>query len=459
MNNQTFRTGRMLFSALAMGLAVLAAPALGQVINEDVKLLPSDGAEHDAFGGSIAIANGVVAVGAIDNEDNGPWSGSAYLFDASTGVQIAKLLPSDGATLDQFGWSIALANGVVAVGAPGDDGNSYNSGSVYLFDASTGIQIAKLLASDGAAGGRFGWSIALANGVVAVGVPYGGDNGLSSGSAYLFDASTGVQIAKLLPSDGARDDWFGSSIALANGVVAVGAPYDDDNGSFSGSAYLFDTSTGVQIAKLLPSDGAEHDQFGSSIALANGVVAVGAYFDDDNGYRSGSAYLFDASTGVQIAKLLPSDGARGDAFGWSIAIANGVVAVGASYDDDNGSFSGSAYLFDAATGVQIAKLLPSDGAWGDAFGDSIAINNGVVAVGAYFDDDNGDNSGSAYVFAVPGEDCPADINGDGTLNFFDVSVFFDMFANAHPDADWNGDGTLNFFDVSAFLAAFRQGCP
>ena len=459
MNNQISRTGRMFFPALVTGLVVLAAPAWGQVIDEDVKLLPSDGAASDWFGNSIAIANGVVAVGGYRDDDNGPYSGSAYLFDASTGVQIAKLLPSDGAAGDYFGHSIAIANGVVAVGARYDDDNGADSGSAYLFDASTGIQIAKLLPSDGTADDNFGYSIAIANGVVAVGAHGDNDNGFYSGSAYLFDASTGVQIAKLLPSDGAGWDEFGYSIAIANGVVAVGAHYNNDNGPYSGSAYLFDASTGVQIAKLLPSDGAEFDEFGNSIAIANGVVVVGAYYDDDNGSSSGSAYLFDASTGVQIAKLLPSDGASNHDFGYSIAIANGVVAVGAHADDDNGSRSGSAYLFDASTGVQIAKLLPSDGATFDRFGNSIAITNGVVAVGAWKDDDNGSNSGSAYVFTVPGADCPADLTGDGTLDFFDISAFLTAFSGGDLIADFSNDGVLDFFDISAFLTAFASGCP
>ena len=115
---------------------------------------------------------------------------------------------------------------------------------------------------------------------------YCDDNGTSSGSAYLFDASPGAQTAKFLPSDGAASEIFGISISIDNGVVAVGAPIDDDNGSSSGSAYLFDAPTGAQIAKVLPNDGAQGDLFGFSIAIDNGVVAVGARGDDDNGIDS-----------------------------------------------------------------------------------------------------------------------------------------------------------------------------
>ena len=388
----------VLFAA-AIALCV-AAPTLGQVINEDLKLLSGDGTTGDWFGCSIAIDNGIVAAGAYQDDDNGLDSGSAYLFDATTGAQIAKLLPSDGAAIDYFGYSIAIDNGVVAVGAPLDDDNGTQSGSAYLFDAFTGAQIAKLLPSDGAFDDFFGYSIAIDNGVVAVGAYRDNDNGSVSGSVYLFDASTGTQVAKLVASDGAANDQFGFSIAINNGVVAIGAVWDDDHGSQSGSAYLFDASTGAQLFKLLPQDGTAGDEFGWSIAIDNGVVAVGASSDDHNGSHSGSAYLFNATTGEQLFKLLPIGGAAEDWFGTSIAIANGVVAVGSNGDVDNGPSSGSAYLFDASTGAQTAKLLPSDGATDDEFGWSIGIDNGVVAVGAVWDTDNGDQSGSAYVFGA-----------------------------------------------------------
>ncbi len=78
------------------------------------------------------------------------------------------------------------------------------------------------------------------------------------------------------------------------------------------------------------------------------IVIVGAYRHDDKGSASGSAYLFDTTTGLKIAKLLPDDGAAGDWFGWSVAISGATAIVGARYDDDNGAQSGSAYLFDAA---------------------------------------------------------------------------------------------------------------
>ncbi len=463
MQNRTTRftrpvhTSRLFLAVLVTGFVVVAGTVDAQVLNEEFKILASDGAVDDWFGFSIAIDNGVVAVGAFLDDDFGDRSGSVYLFDASTGTQLFKLTPGDSAAGDEFGWSIAINNGVVAVGADRDQDNGFNSGSAYLFNVSTGAQIAKLLPSDGVTGDLFGWSIAIDNGIVAVGAYGDDDNGTDSGSVYLFDASTGVQLAKLLSNDGAAEDSFGSALAISNGIVAAGAFQDDDNGTRSGSAYLFDASTGLQLAKLLPSDGALQRRFGGSIAIDNTFVVVGSIGNDDNGTFSGAAYLFDVATGVQLAKLLPDDGARWDTFGISIAIDNGVIAIGANGDSDNGPDSGSAYVFDASTGAQITKLLPSDGAVNDWFGFSVDIDNrnNEVAIGARYNDDNGSNSGSAYMFDF----CPADMNDDGVVDVVDFFEFVTIFAAGDLAADLDGSGDLDVLDFFAFIIFFAAGCP
>ena len=277
-------------------------------------------------------------------------------------------------------------------------------------------------------------------------------------------ADLGDQLFKLLPNDPGTEDEFGFSIAIDDGVVAVGVPLNNDNGSNSGSAYLFDASTGVQLFKLLPSDGAFSDEFGRSIAINNGVVAVGVRRDDDNGTDSGSVYLFDAATGAQLFKLLPDDGAELDWFGGSIAIDNGVVAVGAAGNDDNGGGSGSAYLFDASTGAQIFKLLPSDGNFGDAFGWSIAIDNGIAAIGARRDDVQMMNAGSAYLFDAgdtPGM-CPWDLDNSGDVGVKDLLILLGVWgtcpAKGDCPADFDNSGDVGVKDLLFLLGAWGP-CP
>jgi hypothetical protein len=370
------------------------------------KLLPSDGTRGDQFGISVGISGTTAIIGAYQDDDNGLQSGSAYLFDATTGAQIAKLLPNDGAAGDFFGYHVSISGNTAIVGAPNNSG----SGSAYLFDATTGAQIAKLLPNDGAAGDFFGYHVSISGNTAIVGAP----NNSGSGSAYLFDATTGAQIAKLLPSDGALNDKFASAVGISGSTAIVGSVFDDDNGSESGSAYLFDTTTGVEIAKLLPSDGAVEDQFGIMVAIDGTTAVIGAFHHDDNGPNSGSAYLFDTLNAIQIAKLLPSNGLAADRFGRSVAISGSTAIVGANKYDGSGADTGCAYLFNTTTGTQIAELISSDSAAEDRFGRAVAISGANAIVGAYQDDDNGADSGSAYLFDIPSPLNAAYCFGDGT---------------------------------------------
>jgi hypothetical protein len=180
--------------------------------------------------------------------------------------------------------------------------------SVYIFERSGGAwsQQAKLLPNDGA-GGAFGYSVALAGETALVGAYQDNDQGTSSGSAYVFVRSSGVwsQQAKLLPSDGAASDYFGYSVALAGETALVGAYGDDDQGTDSGSAYVFVRSGGSwsQQAKLLPSDGAAADLLANSVALWGEIALIGAYADDDQGGNSGSPMYSCAAVGPGRSKL------------------------------------------------------------------------------------------------------------------------------------------------------------
>ena len=201
---------------------------------------------------------------------------------------------------------------------------------------------------------------------------------------------------------------------------------DDDNGDDSGSAYIFkrDGTSWRQQAKLTATDGAADNWFGWSVSISVDYAIVGANHDDDNGDNSGSAYIFkrDGTSWSQQAKLLASDGFAGDGFGDSVSISGDYAIVGAINDDDNGTDSGSAYIFKRGeTWNQQVKLTASDGALGDWFGDSVSISSGYAIVGSSGDNDNGSNSGSVYIFSKPL--CPiSDQTGDCFVNFEDLAV-------------------------------------
>ena len=191
-------------------------------------------------------------------------------------------------------------------------------------------------------------------------------------------------------------------------------------------------------------------QFSVTVAVSGDTAVVGADFDDDKGSDAGSAYVFARSgtTWTQQAKLLASDGAAGDQFGVSVSVSGDTAVVGALRDDDKGSDAGSAYVFarSGATWTQQAKLVASDGAAGDLLGNWVAVSGGTAVVGAVLDDDKGTESGSAYVFDLdlPGaliqqlcEDVVALNLKQGITNSLDSKL--DAVLQALDDVNENND--------------------
>ncbi len=377
------------------------------------KLVPTDGATSDEFGRSVAISSdgntAIVGAHADDNE-NGTNAGSAYIYtrSGSTWAQQSKLLASDGAVNDYFGISVSISSdgNTAIVGARGDDGNR-GSAYIYTRSGSTWTQQSKLVASDGASTDLFGGSVSISSdGNTAIVGAYGDDSFRGSAYIYTRSGSTWTQQTKLVASDGATGDRFGYSVAISSdgNTAIVGAYFDDENGTNAGSAYVYTRSgsTWAQQSKLLASDGAGNDQFGYSVAISSdgNTAIVGAVNDDSS---RGSAYIYtrSGSTWTQQSKLLASDGAGSDSFGYSVSISSdgNTAIVGAPYDD---SYRGSAYIYTrtGSTWTEQSKLVASDGAGNDRFGISVAISGdgNTAIVGAYLDDDKGTNAGSAYIF-------------------------------------------------------------
>jgi hypothetical protein len=157
--------------------------------------------------------------------------------------------------------------------------------------------------------------------------------------------------------------------------------------------------------KLTASDGAAGDFFGTSVAVSGSTIVVGAPFDSIGGNLfQGSAYVFNRQGGnwVEQQKLTASDGAAGDQFGHSVAVDGSTIVVGAWLDDINGNLDqGSAHVFNRQGGswVEEQKLIASDGAPGDRLGWSVAISGSTLVVGAWGDTVGANsNQGSAYVF-------------------------------------------------------------
>ncbi|MHC4739833.1 MAG: FG-GAP repeat protein [Planctomycetota bacterium] len=423
------------------------------------KLLASDGEEGDNFGGSVSISGDTAVIGAHYYSDA---NGSAYIFrfDGVNWVEEAKLLASDGAAYDYFGAAVGISGDTAVIGAYGDDDKGGQSGSVYIFrfDGASWVEEAKLLASDGATYDYFGSSIGISGDTAVIGAS-------SDNSAYIFrfDGSSWVEEAKLLASDGASGDYFGGSVGISGDTAVIGAW----NHGFQGSAYIFrfDGTSWVEEAKLLASDGKVGIRFGSFVGISGDTVVIGARDYSVNNFWPGSAYIFrfDGSSWLEEAKLLVSKGASPDWSGSSVGISGDTAVVGAVFDDGNGGMSGSAYLFrfDGSNWGEEAKLLASDGAEWDNFGYSVAISGDTAVIGARWDDDNGTHSGSAYIFGLSMN--AGDLDLDNDVDFYDFCVLAEYWLETEcglcecDRADFTGDGQLDNYDLEVFANNWLKG--
>ncbi|MEM9836828.1 MAG: FG-GAP repeat protein [Bacteroidota bacterium] len=316
-------------------------------------------------------------------------------------------------------------------------------------------EIAKVLSSDLANEDLFGTAVAMSGDLAIVGASGSSSAAPDAGVAYIFtcDDNGPSETQQLTANDAAEDDAFGAAVAILGDYAIVGAPFG--NGE-TGAAYIFQRSGNVwtQQAKLTASDGAALDQFGASVAVSNDYAIVGAPVDDTS---QGAVYVFQR-TGVnwtEQAKLTASDGAVLDQFGQSVGIAGNYIIVGAGRDDTAGSDAGSAYIFNlvANTWVEEAELTASDAAQGDRFGAAVAISGEYVIIGAPRNDDNGNDAGSAYLFQRTGntwnEQAKVTANDASATDRFGEAVSIDGDL-ATVGADNNSDGNSRVGSVYIF---------
>jgi MYXO-CTERM domain-containing protein len=373
--------------------AVKACPVVLVVLlagwSQQQELLASDGVSVDAFGGSVSVSEDTALVGAAGKGTDS--TGAAYVFvrNGTTWAQQQELLASDGALYDAFGVKVSVSGDTALLGALGKNSGK-GAAYVVVRTGATWTQQQELLASDGAAWDRFGASLSLAGDTALVGA-HAKDNG--KGVAYVF-VRTGAawsQQQKLLASDGASGDQFGYSVSLSGDTAVVGA-YGKDN--WKGAAYVFVRSgaTWTEQQQLLASDGEANDDFGTDVSVSENTVLVGASTKDT---VQGAAYVFvrDGTTWIEQQKLVAGDGASYDAFGGSVSVSGNTALVAAQGKGGRGAVY--VFLRSATVWTEAQKFLADDGAPLDTFGCSVSLSGETALVGAF---DKANARGAAYVF-------------------------------------------------------------
>ncbi|MET0230335.1 MAG: hypothetical protein ABW186_05325 [Rhodanobacteraceae bacterium] len=395
-----------LFSA-----SVPAAVPLSPLAWPEQKVIASNGQPHDAFGQAIAIRGTTALIGAVDVND---WEGAIYVFTQTNGVwtQGQEFMAEDGVPGDQatFGTAIMIDGDTAVIGALGAtvDGHA-NAGAAYVFRETNGTwsQVAKLVASDPADNNYFGQVAAIAGDNIVVGA-YGAnvDGNVLQGAAYVYSniGGTWTFVKKLVADDAVGGEFFGRSVAMSGTRALVGAPYASVDGTAArGAVYVFDGSTAdwTQTDKVVADAGDPGDAFGFSLAATPTHMVVGA--NGSNGAKGGGFVFGDDGTGwTQLARLVADDGVAGDDMGYAVAIDGTTVIVGADRAAIGANTQqGAAYVFSQSGDEwpQIEKLVASDSQTDMFYGAYVALSDTTALVGVPYATVEGDAvRGAAYFY-------------------------------------------------------------
>lgn len=376
-----------------------------------------------------------------------------FLRDGADWIYQALLTANDGAIDDQFGSAVAIHGDTAVVGALRHDlASNQDAGAAYVFTrtGTAWTQQAKLTSANPAFSGTFGKSVALHNATALVGAEA---ENAARGAVYVFVRSgiTWNLQATLTASDAAQNDRFGSAVAIHLNTALVGAYLDDDGARTNrGSVYEFERNGALwtETGKLLGIDGAAGDQFGQSVAMVSNLAVVGAPLDDVGAnVDQGSAFLFDRPGGAGIwtqrQQFTAAGGAANDQFGTSVALGDDTVLVGAPLDDVAASVDqGSVHVFvkDGLSWTGQPVLAASDGAPNDQFGAAVAFDgDGVQAsslVGAPWDDSTGAiasaDVGSIHFYRGRSDLSISITNNTSQLLPGDLVVYDILIGNAGP---------------------------
>jgi uncharacterized repeat protein (TIGR02543 family) len=301
---------------------------------------------------------------------------------------------------DLFGKSIASYGDYFVVGAPGKYAKNRNSfGTVYLYKYSDrsyerlivpSFTTSTFIFSDYNSL-RFGTSVAIEGDYIIIGAPGYDQPYEGQGAIFVYKISD-VSYERIIKGD-RTDDNFGASVAISNGIIAVGAPNSFGNNTWvgfqnvdvtSGRVYLFKVNNETYKESFAPLDVRNGDKFGASISFNNSNLLIGAPGSSFGG-SNGAAYLYSVSNNVVSLqrKIVSSDSSPMDYFGYDLEVMGDYFVIGAPGDDQFGESSGSIYLYKISETNFSRKIVNDNSSSGDLVGGNLSLNNNLILAGEY----------------------------------------------------------------------------
>ncbi len=449
-----------LHDALANPRGVSAGPVLGEQ-TELARLIPPQRQTDDQFGAAVALSGTRAVVGA---PAAAAARGAAYIFEEGSGawdIVAALPLPPGIGTGHYFGQDVAIDGDRLVVSAPGNALTStvaqVSRVHVYERAGTTWTHAATLSPSAQPLDDWYGLTVDLEGDWLAVGAPR---DSTGRGAVYVY-RFTGAQwsLVETLRGPDAAARQFGYDVDLDGGRLIVGARNEAVGTARPGAAYIYqwNGAAWTQQAHFIPPLGATGDQFGAAVALRGDTAVIGAPFADDAIANSGSLhpYRYDGVAWRSQPLLTAPGAAIGDATGGAVALAENVVLAGSPGNDGRGNIAGAIYRFVNEEGQWsngVPAVVASDTVANDQFGCAIDVDGRLMIIGARLKA----GGGAAYIFPV--QPCPADRNSDARADVHDLLHYLDSWFAGGDDADVNDDEAIDVEDLLIYLDLWFAGC-
>ncbi len=367
--------------------------------------------DESGYAVSMPDAN-TLAIGAYLNDGNGSDAGHVRVYTWNGSAWIQKGADIDGETSGDFsGYSISMPDAnTLAIGAPNNDGNGTDAGHVRVYSWNGSAWVQKGAYIDGeAANDQSGWSVSMPDAnTLAIGAHYNGGNGNVAGHVRVYSWNGSAWVQKGADIDGeALGDQSGYSVSMPDAnTLAVGARYNDENGSDAGHVRIYSWNGSAWVQKGTDIDGeAADDWSGRSVSMPDAnTLAIGAIRNDGNGGNAGHVRVYTWNGSAWVQKGVDIDGeAAGDNSGQSVCMPDAnTLAIGAIRNDGNGSDAGHVriYSWNGSAWTQIGADIDGEAA-GDQSGQSVSMPDAnTVAIGAWLNDGNGSDAGHVRVYTL-----------------------------------------------------------
>ncbi|ALO33823.1 hypothetical protein CMT41_03115 [Colwellia sp. MT41] len=400
---------KIVFLSILTCLSIFAANADPVLQAITIDLTP---AEYKKLGSSVAIFGDIAVIGAPGASDD---IGQACLYQRSgeSWSLLSCLSPNtDSLVVQQFGKTVALSGEQLVIGAEKKQNGTKGIAYIYQRQGDSWILEAELISPNSAANDKFASALSISQSYIAIGAP--GASASHEGTVYIFKSTDSGWVEDIVftPVSSFKSAHFGSALSLSGEYLIIG---DDDHGrTHEGSAYIYRREDGIWSlqASLKGGDITKSASFATSVAISNNHAVLGAKSENDplikKNKKSGAVYVYKRTGQLwsNQAKLIASDAAQGDNFGSSVAISGDYLIIGA---ENKNSARGSTYLFQNINEVwtEVFNFEPDDAKQQDNFGHAVTIAQDYIVIGAHNKIVTSSTQGVSYLYYLNRDTSPS----------------------------------------------------